>query len=335
MFSSRQSLILQVVAWLLFVALLYLYLNLQHAGAGAGYLVSVVLSYLLPFAGIIYGYVFIYNRLHYRKHRITLISLSVAAWFILVTAIRLHLDHMVIPQFFNDHDPAHWSFTLTGCFFALIVGMLLKSFAEGIQLKTRQAEIHQKQLQTELKQLKAQVQPHFLFNSLNNLYSDVYTTLPAAGDRIARLSDIMRYFMEETPKETVPLATEVNFIENYIELEKVRLHTPLDISMDVTADLSTRVPPMLLIPLVENVFKHGIQNNGVQNKVLIRLQQQDEHVHFLVQNTAAAPQTETLRKGTGLPNLKERLALLFKNNYRLDIRRIGDQFIAELQFPVP
>ena len=81
-------------------------------------------------------------------------------------------------------------------------------------------------------------------------------------------------------------------------------------------------------------MQHGIQENGAQNKVLIRLEKQDKRLRFLVRNTAAPKQTESLRKGMGIPNLKERLALLFNEDYILDIKRVGDEFIAELQFPV-
>lgn len=340
MLSSKNNLVvLQVAVWLLSVALFYVYLKQRLVNYSVAYVVSVTLTSFVSFAAIIYGYVFLYNRLYYRKRRVMLIFLSVLILFIVVAGLRMYIEATVITRYTKQtsiffYGKVHWSYTLISCFFALIVGMLLKAFAESVKLKTRQAEIQQKQLETELKQLKAHVQPHFLFNSLNNLYFDTYTILPGVADRIARLSDIMRYFIEETPRETVQLSTETTFIESYIELEKVRLHTPLEINMDVTADLNTRVPPMLLIPLVENVFKHGIQNNGQQNKVFIKLHQQNGRLHFLVRNTAAPQQTESLRKGTGIPNLKERLALLFKNDYRLDIKRVGDQFIAELEFPV-
>lgn len=340
MWSSKHNLaILQAAVWLLSSLLFYFYMRQRLFNYSTGYIVSVTLSSFASFAAIIYGYVFIYNRVHYRKERVLQIIVYVLALFIVVCATRMYIEATVISRYTRQtsiffYGKVHWSYTLISCFFALIVGMLLKSFAEAIRLKTTQARIQQKQLETELKQLKAHVQPHFLFNSLNNLYFDTYITLPGVADRIARLSDIMRYFIEETPRETVQLSTETTFIESYIELEKVRLHTPLEINMEVTADLSTRVPPMLLIPLVENVFKHGIQSNGVQNKVFIRLHQQNGRLHFSVRNTAAPQQTESLRKGTGIPNLKERLALLFNSDYRLDIRRAGDQFIAELQFPV-
>jgi sensor histidine kinase YesM len=340
MFSSKHSLaVLQSAVWLLSILLFFFYLRQRLATFSTAYVVSVTLSSFLSFAAIIYGYVFLYNRFHYRKKRMLLIVLWVVVLFAAVAALRMYTEATVITRYTKQTSifffgKVHWSYTVISCFFALIVGMLLKSFAEAIKLKQRQAAILQKQLETELKQLKAHVQPHFLFNSLNNLYFDTYKTLPNVADRIARLSDIMRYFIEETPRETVQLSTETTFIESYIELEKVRLHTPVDIDMEVTADLSTRVPPMLLIPLVENVFKHGIQNNGTRNKVMIRLHQQEGRIHFLVRNTAAPQQTESLRTGTGLPNLKERLGLLFKNDYSLDVKRMGDQFIAELQFPV-
>jgi LytS/YehU family sensor histidine kinase len=95
------------------------------------------------------------------------------------------------------------------------------------------------------------VQPRFLFNTFNNLYYDTYKTLPSVAERMVMLSDIMRYFMEESPKERVPLSTEIEFIKDIVRLEQVRVSCPVNIIIDENIDTKLLVPPMLLIPLVE------------------------------------------------------------------------------------
>ena len=134
--------------------------------------------------------------------------------------------------------------------------------------------------QAELNLLKSQVQPHFLFNTLNNIYYEAYREAPRTAKLIERLSDIMRYFVDESPKDEVSLGTEIQFLENYIALEKIRIRgeIELDFIKDCNSDL--RIPPMLLMTFVENIFKHGIDKSSSQNKIELSLVQQDGYLLF-------------------------------------------------------
>jgi LytS/YehU family sensor histidine kinase len=226
----------------------------------------------------------------------------------------------------------HFANNFGSCFFALITGALFKSFTESLSLREKQAEIQKKHLETELNILKAQVQPHFLFNTFNNLYYDTYKTLPSVAERMVMLSDIMRYFMEESPKERVPLSTEIEFVKDIVRLEQIRVSCPVNIMIDENIDTKLLVPPMLLIPLVENVFKHGVKSNGKDNTIDIKIMYEKNKLNFYTKNKSNT--TNSIREGIGLQNLRERLALLFKDEFTLKAFQQDAYFIVMLTIPV-
>lgn len=302
------------------------------------YVLGVAVSSFLSFAVIIYGYITLYNKF-FNRTSLRNFLIIVLLLFVATAALRMIIEKNIIGPLTDKgtiftFGNVHITYTLVSCFFALIIGVLSKSYVEAMYLRTRQAEIQKKHLEAELNHLKAQVQPHFLFNSLNNLYYDTYKILPDVAGRIAKLSEIMRYFMEESPKQKVPLLTEVEFIESYIELETVRIHSPITIQWQREVNLNVLVPPMLLIPLVENVFKHGIQSNGTSNYCEINLFSKSNRLYFVVKNPLRKATTTEKRNGTGLQNLRDRLQLLYKDQYTLHCKCEDGFFIAELSIPV-
>jgi LytS/YehU family sensor histidine kinase len=145
----------------------------------------------------------------------------------------------------------------------------------------------------------------------------------------------MRYFLEEGPKKLVQLSTEVDFIKNYIDLEKIRMRYPLKISMDLDDKIIglVKIPPMLLIPLVENVFKHGIDKTLSDNFISIEIKKENKFT-FKVANKSYKNQKTNSFKGTGLKNLTERLEILYGANYSLKTTDVSGVFTSELTIPV-
>jgi sensor histidine kinase YesM len=201
----------------------------------------------------------------------------------------------------------------------------LKQHAEKILVQKTYAELNL---------LKSQVQPHFLFNTLNNIYYEAYREAPGTAALIERLSDIMRYFVDESPKDEVSMQTEVNFIENYIALEKIRIRHKTDISFVKEYNAEARIPPMLLMTFVENIFKHGIDKSSSDNKVDISLIQQEDSLLFQTCNRIheKVPKDET--HGFGIENLRKRLAMLYGTRFELNIENNGQNFIAFLKVPI-
>jgi len=342
MLSTRKYLVrLQVVLWA-FSALLFYMKFKALPFYPAVYILAITVTSFSIFAAIVYGYMFLYNRFYQTKGLLSFI-LVVFLFFWALVFSKIFIENRFVSQltsvhfrlFYSDQvlvSKVHFANAFSNCFFALITGILFKSFTESLALRERQAEIQKKHLETELNQLKAQVQPHFLFNSLNNLYYDTYKTLPAVAERIAMLSDIMRYFMEESPKELVPIATEVDFVEDFIRLEGVRFPYPIDVQIEKEVNPELMVPPMLLIPLVENTFKHGVKNDGEATSIEIRLRHHNNRLSFTTKNKIYSKK-EMRREGVGLKNLRDRLTLLYGKNYVLKTQEEDGYFLAELTIP--
>ncbi|HEX4852497.1 MAG TPA: histidine kinase, partial [Puia sp.] len=157
--------------------------------------------------------------------------------------------------------------------------------------------------------------------------------LPSAR-LIERLSDIMRYFVDESPKEAVPVSTEVAFIENYMELERIRIRHGASIHFEKAYNPELRIPPMLLMTFVENIFKHGIDKSRRQNQVTISLIQQNEYLLFKTSNRKIDPAVDHQNGGFGIFNLTKRLRLLYGDKFELTIDSEGELYNAFLKIPL-
>ena len=201
-------------------------------------------------------------------------------------------------------------------------------------LKQQTEEILLQKSQAELNLLKSQVQPHFLFNALNSIYYRVYKVDPPSAGLIERLSDIMRYFVDESPKDAVPVSTEVAFIENYMELERIRIRHGASIHFEKAYNPELRIPPMLLMTFVENIFKHGIDKSRRQNQITISLVQQNDYLLFKTSNRKTDPEPANQPGGFGIINLTKRLRMLYGDKFELTIDDEGELFTAFLKIPL-
>jgi sensor histidine kinase YesM len=201
-------------------------------------------------------------------------------------------------------------------------------------LKQQAEEILLQKSQAELNLLKSQVQPHFLFNTLNNIYYEAYREAPRTAGLIERLSDIMRYFVDESPKDEVSMQTEVSFIENYIALEKIRIRHKTDICFVKEYNPEARIPPMLLMTFVENIFKHGIDKSSSHNKIEISLIQQERNLLFQTCNRIHDKASKDEPHGFGIENLRKRLMMLYGPAFELNIENNCETFTAFLKVPI-
>lgn len=170
----------------------------------------------------------------------------------------------------------------------------------------------------ELAFLKAQIQPHFLYNTLNTIYALVIEDSPHTAGAITRLSGMMRYVTDEAPLDYVPLANELAYLESYITLQELRFGTTVGISSIVTGDPDGyHIPPMLLIPFIENAFKHGI-NPEEDSGIVVRINISNDILRMNVRNRLVHARPERDSTGKGLANTKARLALLYPGRYELN-----------------
>ena len=190
-------------------------------------------------------------------------------------------------------------------------------------------KLEKQQVESELGLLKQQINPHFFFNTLNNLYSLSLAKSDQTPDVIVQLSELMRYVIYKGKEKEVLLSEEIKYIEDYIQLQQIRLHKSFDLVFEhEVEDDHFLIPPLLLIILIENAFKHGIEPAERECFLHIRLQQQGNHLSFICKNSFDLP--ESGERGIGLDNLRRRLSLGFPEQHELKIFEEGDTFIANL-----
>ena len=187
------------------------------------------------------------------------------------------------------------------------------------------------QLKTELQFLKAQIQPHFFFNTLNNLYALTLERSKQAPEVVLKLSEIMEYILYDAKEPRIRLLNEINYIQNYIDLEKLRFGDKVSVQINMQGDIETQsVPPLLFLPFVENCFKHGAVENNKLN-VLIEFEVTHNNVlrFYVMNNYNSFPQNKK-NHGIGNQNVLRRLELLYKDKFTLDIKTEKQRYIVEL-----
>ncbi|WP_370091493.1 sensor histidine kinase [Winogradskyella sp.] len=178
-------------------------------------------------------------------------------------------------------------------------------------------------LKSELTHLKNQIHPHFLFNTLNNLYALILKKSDKAEDAILKLSDLMRYMLYETNPNKVSLDKEINYLKNYIALEKLRLEAGNNINFTSKSDKEYKIAPFILIPFIENVFKHCVMNQRT-NGPSISIIAKNNRLTLITKNDKRITTSEG--KGVGLENVKKRLGLLYKDKHSLEHHNTDNQY---------
>lgn len=190
-------------------------------------------------------------------------------------------------------------------------------------------------LETELNFLKSQIQPHFFFNTLNNLYSLTLKKSDQAPEVVLKLSDLMSYMLYESGSGRVALEKEIAYLQNYIEVEKLRFGKRLDVIFETSGNTeNVFIPPMVLILFLENSFKHGVKNNVYHITITISLRVEDGSLFFRVTNPVSIAGKNAEHEGIGLKNVRRRLDLLFGKNYTLNTGEKDNQYIVSLKMPV-
>ncbi|MEP5612975.1 MAG: histidine kinase [Cyclobacteriaceae bacterium] len=206
----------------------------------------------------------------------------------------------------------------------IFISSAVKFSIDFFKLQAHQTEIEKQKLEVELKYLKLQINPHFLFNTLNNLLLLTNKQSPKASAVVEKLAYMMRYLLEKDKNDTVPLRVEIEFLKSYIDLEKIRIKD-VDVSFDIEGDVQgQQLPPALLMTLIENAFKHGVKKSDASNYVHIELQALPKEVHLKVVNPYHSKTSVKDIEGIGLENLRKRLNLIYGENYELAVGKTDE-----------
>ncbi|MFT4095407.1 MAG: histidine kinase [Niabella sp.] len=216
-------------------------------------------------------------------------------------------------------------------FMAMAGSATLVLFKQWLVTEKNSAQIAIQKAQAELAFLKAQISPHFLFNTLNNIYALAITKNENTASGILRLSNIMRYVTDEARRDFVPVDKEIACINDFIALQKLRLGKKVELNYILTGEYGkTKVAPLILMAFVENTFKHGISNNK-PSQINIHINVNELTITLRTQNTVfKAESLEKLREGVGLHNVKQRLELLYPHTHQIQILTEGDKFTVVL-----
>ncbi|KQC01059.1 sensor histidine kinase [Pedobacter sp. Hv1] len=289
------------------------------------------------YALIVYGNIsWLFPRYYERNQKLTYVIL-VLLFLTLCGFAKGHLIGYVYNTFFNDKAPQHieWYRMVYLSINGVIIFMLsfmLRIVLAYFTLKQQTEEILLQKTRAELNLLKSQVQPHFLFNTLNNIYYEAYMEAPKTAGLIERLAMMMRYFLDESPKTVVAISTELNFLENYIELEKIRIRHQIVVNFTKDYQEDYLIPPMLMMTLVENIFKHGIDKLSNENIIKISLVQEGNYLVFKTLNSYFnTPDDQT---GLGIENLRKRLIILYGDRFELRTGPVADFYMAHFKIPI-
>jgi LytS/YehU family sensor histidine kinase len=306
--------------------------------------VLMTLVFNICFAAAVYINLLILIPYLFKKQRFFLYVLSL---FVIISASAFFIDFLLVyplnsfvqgEKYFEELTFMVW---VNFAFFTLIyVGIttFLSMTRELILLQkisSKFQSIEREKLEAELKALKSQINPHFLFNTLNNLYSLTLDKSDKAPNLVLKLSDMMRYILYECNDRYVFVDKELDFIKNYLELQRIRLDEAIPVSINVKGSASqNKIAPLLFEPLIENAFKHGAygkKNNGFVN-ILFNFEEKDK-MELLIENRFDNKWQNEVeeRKGIGIKNVTRRLELLYPDKHDLKISRQDDLFKVVLQ----
>ena len=222
-----------------------------------------------------------------------------------------------------------------------MVSILIIGFDTGLVLSVKWAQSEQNRIRMEkesvenqLAFLRNQVSPHFFMNTLNNIHSLIDFDTTEAKDSVIRLSRLMRHLLYDSEADKIPLQKELEFVQNYVDLMKLRFSNKVNIQLEIPGHIPDKtIPPLLFTSFLENAFKHGIHIQGA-SFVSIAFAFVDEQLVFAMKNSNPHLQKEEEQTGIGIENSRKRLDLLYGNQYSLEINDGKEEFLLTLTLPL-
>jgi two-component system, LytTR family, sensor kinase len=332
--KKRWQILWHIIFWIILIAF-FLVVARNNAKFTTEDLLVIFLLY--PFINISLFYLnyllFIprfFDKKRYGFYAITVI-VSIIVYGFIKYGVALLFKSIVLTRM-KGEVVSFGSYFLSSVFTSLIflfLSAVLKFMVDWFLNERIQRDLENQRLTAELAFLKSQINPHFLFNSLNSIYSLAYQRSETTPEAILKLSEIMRYMLYECNDNKVDLGKELQYLQNYIDLQKIRFGNKAFIDFKVEGKVDyQQIVPLLLIAFIENAFKHGVANNAL-TPIRLLIDVEDTHLHFYIQNRKHRNNRDEVG-GIGLNNVKRRLDLLYPGKYNLDIRDEADTYTVEL-----
>ncbi|CAL2094062.1 histidine kinase [Tenacibaculum sp. 190524A02b] len=301
-------------------------------------LVEFPLHMILAYANVYY---FIPKFLIQKKYKryISLLVISLCILYIIRTGLNYFL---VTKNIWPEAEGIQEAFTFNhivavtlGELYVLALVTAIKLTVDWTNQRMRIDNLKKEHLKSELNFLKTQIQPHFFFNTLNNLYSLALEKSNKAPSVVLKLSDIMQYVLYEIKDTKVPLLKEIDYIQNYLDLELLRCNKDSEIDVNIIGDINNvKIPPLIFLSYIENCFKHG-NKASTDFYIYISFEKTESNtLIFTLKNTFDFLETPKTKSGIGNANTKRRLDLIFKDNYLLDLSHNNNLYTIKLEIPI-
>jgi len=337
--TNKRIILYHITAW---IALIVFILSMRYIALGFKYTVKALsitnaINFIVMQIEFYAYYIFVMN-ISLKRRSFWVFFFTSWATLFLIIGFKIGLSHLLKPIFEEFIiSPAYrpevtisnniFTNILLGGFFAFC-GVVVRFIVEWFRNEKLKETLKQENIKSELMLLRQQVNPHFLFNTLNNIYSLVYKKADIAPDSVLKLSSIMRYMLYDSNSDFVDCKDEIAYLTNYIELEKLRLVNKENIIFQVDGDCSNcKIAPMLFIPFIENAFKHGNQKNEISIKITFADNKIKLHCSNIISDKTASKDS---CGGIGLTNVKRRLNLIYPNKHKLEIKELNNIFTVNL-----
>jgi len=336
----------QLAYWLIAAGLLFFVFSNRGYNASFRLILVTMIVFFSYIASYFINYYLIPNYLFKAKFRmfgyITLGIFVTLLWLILYASILMVVfnayseSDLMVPQ--KEDILILVSGTYLIILFAAVIHFIKESYKRLIdknklEKEKQLAEIKLKEAHMQL--LQGQLHPHFIFNMLNNMYGLINEDTANSRKLIIKLSELLDYMLYECNQEKVKLSDEIHFIENYIELERIRHDEHFPVQWYFPENIgNVKIAPLVLFPFVENAFKHGLKNPG-QDTIRMEMQVREEMLVFKIQNSISVHHEKSInkeeQKGIGLKNIRERLGLLYNNKHSLQIQEVENSYRVYLE----
>lgn len=273
------------------------------------------------------------------KRYIFLLLLSLGILYV----VRTGLNYLLVTKnIWPEAEGFQQAFTFNHIVAVVLGELYVVALASAIKLtvdwvyeKTRFEKLKKVQLRTELNFLKSQIQPHFFFNTLNNLYALTLEKSDTAPSVVLKLSDIMQYVLYDVKEPLIRLFDEINYIQNYLDLERLRYGDKINSTIEIAGNIDTlKVPPLLFLPFIENCFKHGTKNNPNIDVAINFEITENKYLIFKVENSLNKNVNFKTTHGIGIQNVKRRLELLYDSDFELQTIINEQKYCVQLKIPI-
>jgi two-component system, LytTR family, sensor kinase len=298
------------------------------------------LLYLVPYMSISYYLLYfgIVGIIQQRRKKWLGIAQVIIVYLLGVLSVIIIARLIVLPYVYENVIPPQGHFILPSRFLGIMIeaafpaGLLLcVQYVEALQkARAYEQQIEKEKLNAELKMLKSQLNPHFLFNTLNNIYALTRKKSDMASHAVLKLSEMLSFMLYEASNNTIPIRNEIQFLEDYISLQKLRYPDSLDLSFTKDIDdVGKHIAPLLLLPLVENAFKHGASESHSASFIYMHLKLQGSQLLFTIENNFEQVEHATRPTAIGIYNINRQLHLIYKEQ-QLTLSNENGIFKAQL-----